>query len=77
MAKIAILRCLLVILPPYLNVFMQKKIFIIYRRDARKGSSAYSPKPHIAVLKEKGVIRRVGEDKNGYWEVLIAIDNVV
>ena len=32
---------------------------------------------NIAVLKEKGVIRRVGEDKNGYWEVLIAIDNVV
>ena len=25
---------------------------------------------NIAVLKEKGVIRRVGEDKNGYWEVL-------
>ena len=48
MAKIAILRCLLVIFPPYLNVFMQKKKFIIYRRDARKGSSAYSPKPHSA-----------------------------
>ena len=32
---------------------------------------------NIAVLKEKGVIRRVGEDKNGYWEVLIVIDNVV
>ena len=30
-----------------------------------------------AVLKEIGAIRRVGEDKNGYWEVLIAIDNVV
>ena len=27
---------------------MQKKKFIIYRRDARKGSSAYSPKPHSA-----------------------------
>ena len=32
---------------------------------------------NIAVLKEKGVIRRVGEDKNGYWEVLMAIENVV
>ncbi len=32
---------------------------------------------NIAVLKEIGAIRRVGEDKNGYWEVLIAIDNVV
>ena len=32
---------------------------------------------NIAVLKEKGVIRRVGEDKNGCWEVLIAIENVV
>ena len=32
---------------------------------------------NIAVLKEKGVIRRVGEDKNGYWEVLISIENVV
>ena len=30
---------------------------------------------NIAVLKEKGVIRRVGEDKNGCWEVLIAIEN--
>ena len=28
---------------------------------------------NIAVLKEKGVIRRVGEDKNGYWEVLLDI----
>lgn len=27
---------------------MQKKKFIIYRSDARKGSSAYSPKPHSA-----------------------------
>lgn len=32
---------------------------------------------NIAVLKKIGAIRRVGEDKNGYWEVLIAIDNVV
>lgn len=32
---------------------------------------------NIAVLKEKGVIRRVGEDNNGYWEVLISIENVV
>jgi predicted HTH transcriptional regulator len=31
---------------------------------------------NIAVLKEKGVIRRVGEDKNGYWEVLLNIKNV-
>jgi predicted HTH transcriptional regulator len=28
---------------------------------------------NIAVLKEKGVIRRVGEDKNGFWEVLLDI----
>ena len=28
---------------------MQKKIFMIYRRDARKGSSAYSPWHFIAV----------------------------
>ena len=26
---------------------------------------------NIAVLKEKGYIRRIGEDKNGHWEVLI------
>ena len=32
---------------------------------------------NIAVLKEIGAIRRVGEDKNGYWEVLMAIENVV
>ena len=32
---------------------------------------------NIAVLKEKGIIRRVGEDKNGCWEVLISIENVV
>jgi predicted HTH transcriptional regulator len=31
---------------------------------------------NIAVLKEKGVIRRVGEDKNGYWEVLMDNKNV-
>ncbi|MCR4958712.1 MAG: hypothetical protein K6B13_08965 [Prevotella sp.] len=28
---------------------------------------------NIAVLKDKGVIRRVSEDKNGYWEVLLDI----
>lgn len=28
---------------------------------------------NIAALKEIGVIRRVGEDKNGYWEVLLDI----
>ena len=28
---------------------------------------------NIAVLKEIGAIRRVGEDKNGYWEVLLDI----
>ena len=28
---------------------------------------------NIAVLKEIGAIRRVGEDKNGYWEVLFDI----
>ena len=27
---------------------MQKEKFYIYRRDARKGSPAYSPKPHSA-----------------------------
>ncbi len=32
---------------------------------------------NIAVLKEKGAIRRVDEDKNGYWQVLISIENVV
>ena len=32
---------------------------------------------NIKVLKEKGVIRRVGEDKDGHWEVLIAIEKVV
>lgn len=30
---------------------------------------------NIGVLKEKGVIRRIGEDKNGYWEVLISIED--
>ena len=30
---------------------------------------------NIAVLKEKGAIRRIGEDKNGYWEVLISIED--
>ncbi len=30
---------------------------------------------NIAVLKGKGVISRVGEDKNGYWEVLLGIKN--
>ena len=31
---------------------------------------------NIDAMKKKAVLRRVGEDKNGYWEVLIAIDNV-
>ena len=29
---------------------------------------------NIAVLKEKSYIRRIGEDKNGHWEVLISIE---
>ncbi len=32
---------------------------------------------NIDAMKKKAVLRRVGEDKNGHWEVLIAIDNVV
>ena len=31
---------------------------------------------NIRTLKEQGVIRRVGEDKNGYWKVLLDIKNV-
>mgnify|MGYP002625232467 CR=1 FL=1 len=30
---------------------------------------------NIAILKEKGYIRRIGEDKNGHWEVLISIED--
>ena len=32
---------------------------------------------NIDAMKKKAVLRRVGEDKNGHWEVLIAIENVV
>ena len=32
---------------------------------------------NIDAMKKKAVLRREGGDKNGYWEVLIAIDNVV
>jgi Predicted transcriptional regulator containing an HTH domain and an uncharacterized domain shared with the mammalian protein Schlafen len=28
---------------------------------------------HIDTLKQNGVIKRVGGDKNGYWEVLLDI----
>ena len=30
---------------------------------------------NIRVLKEKGVIRRIGEDKDGHWEVLISTED--
>ena len=30
---------------------------------------------NIKKLKEKGIIRRFGGDNNGYWEVLISIEN--
>ena len=73
MAKIAILRCLLVILPPYLNVFMQKKKFIIYRRDARKGSSAYSPKPHSAPHFEGHYVEGMQDRWENYGSRLDAI----
>ena len=32
---------------------------------------------NIDAMKKKAVLRRVGEDKNGHWEVLMAIENVV
>ena len=25
---------------------------------------------HISILKKTGILKRVGEDKNGHWEVL-------
>jgi len=36
---------------------------------ATLGKSEHTIKEHIAQLKEKGVLRRVGSDRNGYWEV--------
>ena len=30
---------------------------------------------NIRVLKEKEVVRRIGEDKDGHWEVLISIED--
>jgi predicted HTH transcriptional regulator len=33
------------------------------------GKSEHTIKEHIAQLKKKGVLRRVGSDRNGYWEV--------
>ena len=35
-------------IPPTIRNIMHKEKFYIYRRDARKGSPAYSPKPHSA-----------------------------
>ena len=32
---------------------------------------------NIDAMKKKAVLRRVGEDKNGHWEVLMVIENVV
>ena len=32
------------------------------------GKSEHTIKEHIAQLKKKGVLRRVGSDRNGYWE---------
>jgi ATP-dependent DNA helicase RecG len=36
---------------------------------ATLGKSEHTIKEHIAQLKKKGVLRRVGSDRNGYWEV--------
>jgi ATP-dependent DNA helicase RecG len=35
---------------------------------ATLGKSEHTIKEHIAQLKKKGVLRRVGSDRNGYWE---------
>ena len=32
---------------------------------------------NIDAMKKKAVLRRVGEDKNGHWEVLLDIENIV
>ena len=37
---------------------------------AALGVSRRTVAKHIAVLKEKGLIRRIGADRGGYWEVL-------
>lgn len=38
---------------------------------AALGKSEHTIKGHIAQLKKKGVLHRVGSDRNGYWEVLV------
>ena len=32
------------------------------------GKSEHTIKEHIAQLKKKGTLRRIGSDRNGYWE---------
>ncbi|HXV27798.1 MAG TPA: winged helix-turn-helix transcriptional regulator, partial [bacterium] len=57
----------------------QKKIIGIISQDARitiekiarsVGISERKTKSNIAKLKEKGLLRRIGPDKGGYWEIV-------
>lgn len=36
------------------------------------GVSSRSIEKHIRTMREKGIIRRIGPDKGGYWEMLIS-----
>lgn len=62
----------------------QKKILLIVQENKYAtyeelanaiGVDRTTIRRNIATMKKKGVIRRVGGDKNGYWEVLIAIEH--
>jgi predicted HTH transcriptional regulator len=38
------------------------------------GISPRAVEKHIANLKKKGVLKRVGPDRGGYWEVVEGVD---
>ena len=44
---------------------------ITYEEIAKKmGISRATVGRHISILKKKGILRRVGEDKNGHWIIV-------
>ena len=52
-----------------LQVFHEDKNLSRERLCAKTGLSDTTAKREIAYLKRLGVLKRIGSDKNGYWQV--------
>ena len=53
-----------------INAILEKPTITRKGLAKKLGLSQDSIKYHILTLKRKGMIRRIGPDKGGYWEIM-------